>query len=121
MNSAGKFLLTLFAWMLFAWGGYSFLKNENLQNDYVQASEQKHISSSKYEGTADLNEMTGEQLIGMIPHALAGEYRLSIDYIGIDSSTDISSINLRGVVGLKYKISVNRTNGAITDIYATHE
>jgi hypothetical protein len=115
------FLLTIVAWVLFVVSGFIFIQKEI--NMKIDREEIKNpiVSNAIYNGTADLTKLKGEQLIGMIPFALDGEFTLFIDGIPIDSNTDISTINLRGVPGLLYTIYINRDSlGNISSIIATH-
>lgn len=78
------------------------------------------VETAKYESTSDLTQMTGEQIIGLIPAALSGEYSLVLDGILIDNTTDIDMVDLRGVPRLTYKISLTRSEDNLTMITATH-
>ncbi|WP_341281075.1 hypothetical protein [Paenibacillus sp. FSL H8-0537] len=122
MNTTRQFLFTLFAWILFMIGGFIFLKNESSQLEQLPIldSTTPYVSSALYKGTGNLNQISGDQVIGMVPFALNGEYTLSIDGIRVDADTDIEEIDLRGVSGLSYTLSVTRTNGKITAVRASH-
>lgn len=61
-----------------------------------------------YRGTENLAHVSGDQIVGMVTYALAGDFPLTIDGILINASTDISAIDLSGVPGLTYMLVVNR-------------
>lgn len=57
----------------------------------------------------------------MVPSALAGNFQLIIDGLSITDTTDIITVDLRGVPGLSYNIRITRDAfGNIATIRATH-
>lgn len=72
MKNSTQFLLTLFAWILFAVGGFTFLRLEMESAVPNRHYELPTVASAPYKGTGDLNKISGEQVIGMIPPALEG-------------------------------------------------
>jgi hypothetical protein len=120
MKTSTQFLLTLFAWILFAAGGFTFLRLE-WENSAVQLRqpEQPVVASAPYMGTGDLKKVSGEQVIGMIPGALEGDYILYIDGMVINEDTDLTAVDLRGVPGAAYQLKVSRTDEMIKEISAT--
>lgn len=118
MRTATQFLLTLFAWIMFVIGGFTFLRLE--ADSTVQASrpEQPTVALAPYTGTGDLKKVSGEQLIGMIPQALEGDYILVIDGIVFNEETDLDAVDLRGMPGAAYELRVTRTNEMVTEISA---
>lgn len=119
MKTATQFLLTLFAWILFTVGGFTFLRLEGDNTVQTSLPEQSTIAPALYTGTGDLKEVSGGQVIGMIPQALEGEYILVIDGIVFNEETDLDAVDLRGVPGTAYKLRVTRTDEMITEISAT--
>lgn len=101
-------------------GGLLFLKQEMNVSENQIVPQVSKVETSTYEGTPDLTQMTGEQVIGLIPAALSGEYSLILDGILIDNTTDIEMVDLRGVPKLTYKISLSRSGDNLTMITATH-
>ncbi|OKP84627.1 hypothetical protein A3844_19250 [Paenibacillus helianthi] len=119
MKTATQFLLTLFAWILFTIGGFTFLHLEGENIVKARQPEQPTVANALYKGTGDLKKVSGEQVIGMIPAALEGDYILHIDGIVINEETDLTAVDLRGVPGAAYQLRVTRTNEMITEISAT--
>ncbi|GGA04891.1 hypothetical protein GCM10008018_58460 [Paenibacillus marchantiophytorum] len=121
MENLRSFLLTIFAWILFAVSGFIFLKHESIGTIHTGEAVSQQIAPAKYTGTADLTSIKGEQLIGMVPSALAGNFQLIIDGLSITDTTDITTVDLRGVPGLSYNIRITRDAvGNIATIRATH-
>ncbi|MFC6333916.1 hypothetical protein ACFP56_14910 [Paenibacillus septentrionalis] len=121
MNSARQFMLTLFAWILFMVGAFTFLSNEWSPLENISNYSSKDIVEITSISERSLTEISGEQLIGMVPFALNGDYKLIIDNIVIDHTIDIASVNLRNVIGLTYTLTIYRdNNGIITSIKAVH-
>ncbi|MEK3713926.1 hypothetical protein [Paenibacillus sp. FSL R7-0333] len=120
MKNGIQFLLTLFAWILFAVGGFTFLRLEG-ENSAVELRqpEQRTVASALYTGTGDLKRINGEQVLGMIPAALEGDYILYIDGMVINEATDLTAIDLREVPGTAYRLEVTRTDEMIKQISAT--
>lgn len=119
MKAATQFLLTLFAWFLFAAGGFTFLRLEGENSVQVRQPEQPTVAMAPYKGTGDLKKVNGAQVIGMIPPALDGEYVLYIDGLVIKEDTDLAAVDLRGVPSADYQLKVTRSDEMITAIYAT--
>ncbi|MRN53047.1 hypothetical protein [Paenibacillus monticola] len=119
MRTSTQFLLTLFAWILFAIGGFTFLRLEGENAVQARQPVQPTVASAPYTGTGDLKKVNGEQVIGMIPSALEGDYILYIDGIVINMETDLTAVDLRGVPGGAYQLSITRTDEMITKIFAT--
>ncbi|WP_339246491.1 hypothetical protein [Paenibacillus sp. FSL F4-0243] len=119
MKNSTQFLLTLFAWILFAVGGFTFLRLEMESAVPNRHYELPTVAAAPYKGTGDLNKISGEQVIGMIPPALEGEYILYIDGIAINEETDLTAVDLRGVPDAAYQLRVTRTDEMITEISAT--
>ena len=120
MNAARSFMLTMFAWVLFMACAFPFLRHEWSPASVPIAHETKDLTASLANPSHDLDQISGEQLIGMVPFALNGDYELYIDGIAIDQDTDISTIDLRNVPGLLYTLTVYRSQGHITAIQAVH-
>ncbi|WP_042203658.1 hypothetical protein [Paenibacillus camerounensis] len=118
MKTATQFLLTLFAWILFTIGGFTFLRLETGQPVQARGPEQATLTRALYTGTGDLKKVSGEQLIGMIPQALEGDYILVIDGIVFNEETDLDAVDLRGVPGVAYELRVTRNSEMITEISA---
>ncbi|MEK5033537.1 hypothetical protein MKY96_18940 [Paenibacillus sp. FSL R7-0302] len=120
MKNGIQFLLTLFAWILFAMGGFTFLRLEGENSAAeLRQPEQRTVASALYTGTGDLKRISGEQVLGMIPAALEGDYILYIDGMVINEATDLTAIDLRGVPGAAYQLEVTRTDEMIKQISAT--
>lgn len=67
MKNGIQFLLTLFAWILFAMGGFTFLRLEGENSAAeLRQPEQRTVASALYTGTGDLKRISGEQVLGMI-------------------------------------------------------
>lgn len=114
-----EFMLTIFAWFLFITAGFVFIKGElNLQD--VSTQETQYVSKANFDSTADLTMVDGSQIIGMVQAALNGNYALVLDRVWIDENTDISNVDLRGVVSNDYQITLYRQNGVISQVVATH-
>jgi hypothetical protein len=112
-------MLTIFAWFLFITAGFVFIKGElNLQD--VSTQETQYVSKANFDSTADLTMVDGSQIIGMVQAALNGNYALVLDRVWIDENTDISNVDLRGVVSNDYQITLYRQNGVISQVVATH-
>lgn len=112
-------MLTIFAWFLFITAGFVFIKGElNLQD--VSTQEAQYVSKANFDSTADLTMVEGSQIIGMVQAALNGNYALVVDRVWIDENTDISDVDLRGVVSNEYQITLYRQNGVISQVVATH-
>lgn len=120
MKTSNQFLLTLFAWIMFTVGGFSFLRLEGENSLQRRQPVQPAVSVAPYRGTGDLKVVNGTQVIGMIPSALEGDYILYIDGIRIDENTDLAAVELRGVPGLEYQLSVTRDSEMITVVNAIH-
>jgi hypothetical protein len=120
LDSIRGFLFTLFAWILFAICGFTFLQNESIGSIDMKKPASQQVAPAKYTGTADLSILKGEQVIGMVPFALAGNFNLRIDTMLIDINTDITTIDLRGVPGLNYTIAITRDVNGIENVIATH-
>lgn len=119
MKTSTQFLLTLFAWILFAIGGFTFLRLEWENSNQIRQPKQPVVASAPYVGTGDLKKVSGEQVIGMIPAALEGDYILKVDGIVINEKTDLTAVDLRGVPGVAYQLNVTRTDEMIKEISAT--
>lgn len=66
-----------------------------------------------------LDKTTGEDVLGMVLNALNGEYTLIVDGITIDQSTDMETVNVRGVVSRSYSLQVQRDSyGNVTRVVA---
>ncbi|WP_166244091.1 hypothetical protein [Paenibacillus turpanensis] len=135
MDSVRSFLMTLFAWMLFAVSGFSFLSNElSAPVSTVQPKEDK-VMPWRYEGLPDLSLISGEQALSLVSYALAGDFKLQVEtstgYITVEAvtglsnvdffktnerATEISKIDLSVIPGQSYKMSVYRDKGTITMI-----
>lgn len=120
MENIRGFIPTIIAWLLLITIGYVFISSEMNRPVYSVIDTSTKITEANYDRTADLTELDGSQMIGMVQAALNGEYQLTIDGITIDSSTDISMIDLRGVPNHTYKITLYRQNGEIVSINAIH-
>jgi hypothetical protein len=122
LEIARTFLLTLFAWSLFAMGGAWLLTAEQQFETASRTYERPILFDAPYTGTADLTRLTGNQVLGLVPYALNGEFDLSIEGIGtFDSMTDISHYDLRWVPDRSYKISmIYDSQGKVTGITAQH-
>lgn len=96
-----------------------YLRHEiKTQKDQLTTIHARNVTTSPYQGTANLQTITGESLIGMVPHALEGEYELVIDGLLININTDITTINFRGVPKHMYKLDISRQSGAVQRITA---
>ncbi|TVY07320.1 hypothetical protein [Paenibacillus cremeus] len=114
-------LLLGFAWFLLAVAASSFFRSEAAAIVQKPSLNTTAVLENKYLGTTDLGQISGEQVLGMVPYALAGEFPLVVDGITINPNTNISSINFRGVSGLTYSLTVNRnTNRDIISVVANH-
>lgn len=56
----------------------------------------------------DLSIVDGEEVVGMVPFAIRGEYTLVVDGIVIQEGSDLDYVTMSGVVSRKYKIDVVR-------------
>ncbi|AIQ46203.1 hypothetical protein R70723_10125 [Paenibacillus sp. FSL R7-0273] len=119
MKTVTQFLLTLFAWILFTIGGFTFLRLETSHTVKARGPEQSTITQALYAGTGDLKKVSGAQLIGMIPQAIEGDYILVIDGIIFNEETDLDAVDLRGVPGGAYELRVTRNSEMITEISAS--
>jgi|GEM_PF-1584553 len=121
MSAARQFMITLLAWILFMTGAFTFLHNEWTPLEKTSNYSSKDIVKTTSSSERSLSEISGEQLIGMVPFALNGDYKLIIDNIVIDHTIDIASVNLRNVVEQNYTLTIYRDNhGNITSIRAVH-
>jgi hypothetical protein len=121
VNATRQFMITLLAWILFMTGAFTFLQNEWSTLERTTNYFSKDIVEITSLSERSLNEISGEQLIGMVPFALNGDYKLIIDNIIIDHTIDIATVNLRNVVNLTYTLTIDRNNnGNITSITAVH-
>ena len=64
----------------------------------------------------DLSFISGDQILGMIPYALNGEFNLIVDGITVAQGVDINNINFSGVAGKTYRMTYteNVSTGEIT-------
>lgn len=118
MRSGTQFLLTLLAWVLFMVGGFSFLRFEGEHRPEVRAVVQPFLTTGLYTGVQNLNRVSGEQVLGMIPSALDGKYVLYVDGMRIDESTDLDALDLRRIPDASYQLSITRSNDKITQVQA---
>lgn len=73
-----------------------------------------------YNQTADLNLMSGEQALGLVPFAKEGEFVLMLDGLLIDEKSDLTAIDFRGVLKETYTLDIARdSTGKIISIIAS--
>lgn len=66
---------------------------------------------------SSLDLVSGDDVLGMVLPALDGEFVLILDGVRIEQDTDMDYVNLAGVVGAKYKLTVDQS-GSIPIIVA---
>lgn len=120
MDIARSILVTVFVWILFAAGAAMYLAGEEQMTELSTDWSMPQLFEGAYTGTADLTRMSGEQALGLVTHAKEGEFVLTLDGLLIDSRTDLTSIDFRGVSQAMYTLTVTRdTAGKIISIIAT--
>jgi hypothetical protein len=113
MHISGKFIMWVFALILFTTYGINplIIEHKSIAMTKKEITDQRDVVNKTTPigyATQDLVVMTGKQIVGMVPYALAGEYILIVDGITINSTTDITTIDLRAVPPLNYRIGIYR-------------
>lgn len=119
MDEIRRLIFSIVCTVILIFGITMFLKNEANTEAHSYVPQPNEVQNAPYKGTTNLQLLTGSALIGMVPHALNGEYVLVIGGITINSNTDIESVDLRNVAHQDYSITVSRLNGATQSIIAT--
>ncbi|OXM15549.1 hypothetical protein [Paenibacillus herberti] len=88
----------------------SYEMNVSSSIDTVK-SKSSAAAEALYSPHPNLNELSGEQVIGMVPGALAGQYVLYIDGHRFDETTDPETVDLSRVPGLVYILTVSEDGG----------
>jgi hypothetical protein len=91
-------------------------------NEFIQEHRNVNkISTSLNYQVPDLTKISGSHIVGMAQKANAGEFVLVVDGMTIDNTTDLTTVNLAGAVGLQYDLSFNvDQNTGISIVTATH-
>lgn len=105
---------------MFFTAGISFIFYQLNREPTYSFSTATDVVLASYDETEDLTKVSGEHVIGLVNAALNGEYDLIIDGVPINAVTDIRDIDLRGVVGNTYNMTLLRQNGVIHTVSVTH-
>jgi hypothetical protein len=117
MNRVRDFMFIVVTVLIFSLSGIPAIIEEiNLYREHSLKFTDSVSQVVGEELDRDLSVMSGDQILGMVPFALRGEYILMLDNIQISEGIDVENINFSGVAGNTYKITVNRVDSLEVEV-----